>query len=801
MSWKYRLALSFAASVAAAALLSGCRAPEKGEPPVAQHLVDSFSPAQVSGGSKTSAAAAKPFEWRFSDPAAAASWNAPAGVGGFAVADGRLRGRITSQHPVLHLDFLPEFNAGDLLHEIQLRMRVSAGGNVGAHLIGPEPNGLDQALIAGAPIALPNQAPVTPGDRIQTFTIRPVFPVAGADIRQLLLAPVDRPGATFEIESVRLVFRREHLAAIPSGVGWHGLSEVYRETVVARAPESIRWEVTLPDKPRLSVAVGTIDEQPVRFRVQVDTGSGEPSLLMSRTVTTPHRWNEAKFDVDSWAGRKVTLTLAMEGEPGTLGFWGAPTVRRRGELRAAGGKPRPQGVILFIADTLRADRLDAYGHKRPTAPAIARMAREGALFRDAVGQGAWTKISIPAILTSLHPLTSGVRDFPDRVPSSATTLAEVYRKAGYATMGFVSLPFAGAFSNMHQGYEELYERAFNAGSSKTARTITDLLLPWLDRHRDEPFFVLVHVFDPHGPYEPYAPYNRLWADPARKEEHLQELARASAAIQDEGRKIASNATPDEFRAAGVDPVRYVDYDLGWYDGSIRAMDAEIGRVFERLNELGIDRRTMVALTSDHGEEFHDHGYLFHGQNLYSEMTHVPFILRYPEAVAPGTIVEETVATLDLMPTMLDLSGLPVPKEAQGQSNAPRIRRELRKEKDQGERWRARPVFSERPLATSFAAPWPRGAEAYSVIHAGWKLVWNLKSEVGAPPYELFDHRRDPADRHNVAARHPEVVRRLSKLLADWKKDAEARRLPSDASVGKSLSPEELERLRALGYIR
>ena len=140
-------------------------------------------------------------------------------------------------------------------------------------------------------------------------------------------------------------------------------------------------------------------------------------------------------------------------------------------------------MILILADTLRRDHLQPYGHERANAPFLSRVAREGTMFRDATTQGPWTKVSVSAILTSLYPSTHGLLDMPDRLPTSVTTLAEAFRGAGYATFATSSVPFTGKLSNLHQGVEVLHERPslqdVEQTSAKTARTFVDRLAVWL----------------------------------------------------------------------------------------------------------------------------------------------------------------------------------------------------------------------------------------------------------------------------------------------------------------------------------
>ncbi|MCP4655606.1 MAG: sulfatase, partial [bacterium] len=303
---------------------------------------------------------------------------------------------------------------------------------------------------------------------------------------------------------------------------------------------------------------------------------------------------------------------------------------------AGAGRETPQGVILIVADTLRSDHLDAYGYPRPTAPVLSRLAAEGVLFRDCIAQASWTKVSMASILSSLYPTTHGVALPEDRLPSSARTLAEVYRDAGYATLSLSSIFFNGRSTNLHQGFEEFHEADSLADHqpSKTSREYMDRLLPWLETHREVPFFVLLHVFDPHDPFRPYRPYDTRWTEVSDLEAHRQERRRTVQLMEDRLHNLA-RPLREELLAADVDPEAFVRTELALYDGSIRAMDAEIGRLVERLKELGLDESTLVAFTSDHGEEFLEHGRHFHGQSVYGELLRVPLVLWWPGVLPAG----------------------------------------------------------------------------------------------------------------------------------------------------------------------
>jgi len=783
-------------------------------------LVDRYAPEALTGGGATRAERAR-VEWKFAagaGPGEASSsptegWQAGPGVSGLAVAAGLLTGRTTSDLPVVHVERKEGPWDDDLIHAVEVRMRASAGAEISASFAADEKIEIDKLVARARDFPWMLRAELTPGDEARTYTLRPKRPIAARSARHLLLNVTDAPGSTFAIESVRVIFRKEHLASYPSGVSWQGLAQIYHETLVARSPERMQFSLRLPARPWLDLAIGTVEDGPVTFRVAIaPPGKGTETVVLERTLTHPHRWEPAPIDLAAYAGREVTLALELRAEaPGALGFWGSPAVRERRPAveRTAHGSQPPQGVILILADTLRRDHLEPYGYARPTSPALRALAQEGVLFRDCIAQGSWTKVSAASLLTSLYPSTHGVKELLDRVPASVTTIAEAFRDAGHATLSLSSIQFTGQFSNLHQGFEELHEDGSlpDQESSKTAREYVDRLLPWLEAHRDVPFFVLLHVSDPHDPFKPYPPYDTMWANPAWEEEHAADLEKARKVIAEPLLRTFGMPTGEELRKAGVDPDTYVARDRDWYDGSIRALDAEVARLVERLRALGIAERTLVAFTSDHGEEFLDHGRTFHGQSVYGELGNVPLILWGPGQVPAGAVVAQPVASIDIMPTLLALGGVAVPSGLQGRSLLPLFAGEAA---DAGGGLRAaapEAPAGATPLVTEKAAteagtlgPPPHHTASQSIVLDGWKLIQHLTRDPGKPEFELFDRRTDLLDQRDVAAEHPDVVGRLTTALATWRSEAEAARRASD-TAGRELSPEERERLRSLGYVQ
>jgi arylsulfatase/arylsulfatase A len=245
---------------------------------------------------------------------------------------------------------------------------------------------------------------------------------------------------------------------------------------------------------------------------------------------------------------------------------------------------------------------------------------------------------------------------------------------------------------------------------------------------------------------------------------------------------------------------------------IRIVDTEIGRLFERLKELGLEDKTLVIFMSDHGEEFFDHGKTTH-HGTYSEVTHVPLIIRWPGVIPEGAQVYETVRTIDVMPTILQLCRLPVPEAVQGQSLLPLFAEAERKSGRPSStvnktaafttaQWKNEPAVCEYHLPDRQNLWNPDYRDSHAIILDGWKLIQIFHYNEEEPEkYELYDHCKDPLEKVNLADKHPEIVERLAEEFKAWKEKATAVRLTPDSELEKKLNSEDLKRLRSLGYLR
>ena len=783
----HRLRLFVAVVLLTAGLFACSTPPENtatGEP---QRLIDLFPDAAVDGTPPTTEVDERAV-WRFAD--GNDTWKVGAGAKDLHVEDETLRGRSNTDFPLLYTANPLFEEAADLIHAVEVRARVSAGENLSVSFSRDED--LDPQKTIGQAKVFPwsTKSPLLAGEEMQTYTIVVPNAVQAHETRYILLRPSDAVDAEFEIESIRVIPRAEHLASIDSGIGWHGMGEIYRESLVSRAPETLRFRLDLPARARLDLALGTLDNRPVTFEIHISPADAADPLSMGkrltrRTVTRADHWSELFLSLEDFAGQSVDLALMLHAdEPGTLGFWGSPVVRA---LNAEGTTSEPN-VLMIVADTLRADHLDAYGHDRETAPHLTRLAEQGALFEDCVTQATWTKVSFPSFMTGLYPTTHGVRSMPDRLPASAVTLAESFREAGYATLGISAIGFHGRFTNLHQGYEVFHESGSHDGYHDESKDYVDRLIPWLDRHQDIPFFAVLHVSDPHSPFEPLAPYDRLWteADGAQFFEESKEKVKPK--IKDPLMKRFVMPTTDELAEAEVDVDAFVAHEKGWYDGSIRAMDVEVGRVIEHLEGLNLLEETVIVFLSDHGEGFLEHDKHWHGNSVYGELGQVPLVLRGP-GVPAGLRIDSTVESVDVLPTLLELAGIALPEGVQGHSLKPLL---------DGGSWRPQPAFMLKgTFGDDMSAEEP---VQFAIVTEEWKLVENRHPDWDAPTRELYDHRTDKLDQNDVAAEHPEVVEKLAEQLEAWKESTEAAKLEDEVSLD-GMNAEELERLRSLGYVQ
>jgi arylsulfatase A-like enzyme len=319
------------------------------------------------------------------------------------------------------------------------------------------------------------------------------------------------------------------------------------------------------------------------------------------------------------------------------------------------GKSRPN-LVLIVVDTLRADHLGCYGYSRNTSPAIDRLAAEGTLFESAFTTAPWTLPAFASILTSRLPWEHGAVNDYLAPRADLPGLAEVLRGAGYETAAFVSHIYTSHIYGFDVGFDRFEDfrigkdYAFDQGREPRAEEVVREAIRWLaERKNKKPFFLLVHLFDPHWTYGAPEPF-RARFDPDY-----------SGSADGSYRTIARFFSPDS-----IPPRRDLEHIIALYDGEILYTDAWLDTLFRALDRAGTWERTAVILTADHGEEFRDHRSMGHSFTFFDEVLRVPLVVRRPSERV-GDVSDEPVSLLDLFPTLAEWAGAEIPPGLRGRS--------------------------------------------------------------------------------------------------------------------------------------
>jgi arylsulfatase A-like enzyme len=458
-------------------------------------------------------------------------------------------------------------------------------------------------------------------------------------------------------------------------------------------------------------------------------------------------------------------------------------------------------VLLVVIDTLRADHLSLYGYSRATSPMLTRLAQEGVIFDTAIAQAPWTKPSVASLLTGTHVHRHGVVWRPDVLGSQLSSLPETMQLAGYQTAAFSSNPWITPEFGFDQGFDYFFQSAKSSGIQLTIlfrllsrlenrlralvhvsydfsrwlrrwtetnpanwqrdALLADAFTEWLDEARDGPFFAYVHFIGPHTPYDPPQPYPRMFRDAAWNGKEPPTLPPTRA------RSIFATAEPLD------------DLDrnmlIGQYDAAIAYTDTLLERIVGAMDEIDLLKNTLLVITSDHGEEFYEHGNWQHGRQMYNEVVRVPLVFRFPTRLEHERRMDPAML-VDVFPTIASLAGVDVDPAVSTDGH------DLFAESGD-----ERPVFAE---CYRF-----EGARymARMVLRDGRKLIQTRDDAFGAERFELYDLDRDAAEQHDLldAASAPDGEP-LTPLLTGFGgsvAEGARTRIQSDTE----------ERLRALGY--
>ncbi len=536
-----------------------------------------------------------------------------------------------------------------------------------------------------------------------------------------------------------------------------------------RASSRVRWTIRPGRDAYFSfVPLGTTNGCACTYRVGIREAPDKLAPLFQGDAgpVGPLAPAAVEIDLSPYAGRKIDLLLQIDGsaahapdQPVPSVLWGSPAVYSRRDLPAAkqasaGDRPN---ILLIGIDTLRADALGAWGREPSPSPSLDRLAGESDVWLDAYTALNVTNPSFDSIMTGLYGKNHGVYDLQTPLPPSHTTLAEKLAGAGYDTLALISASHLGDHSSgLGQGFAE-----FHAATEQSAAEMNvDSTIDWLAARADrtQPFFIWLHLFDPHTPHTPPEPF-ALGFRPASP------------------MGLAPVRSWVPFRQPGprgfTEAVLGADRDL--YFGEVAYLDRQVGRLMDFLESRGLLRNTLVAVVADHGENLGEHGIRFRHVGLFDTTTHVPLMIRWPDRrERQGHRIEGLVQTIDLYPTLLAAARLKV---------NPMDGEDLRTLTGEGRTGR-RAVFSEHA-----------GRLGVSVRTREYRYGLNQGNKPFPDGPFLYDLKADPQETQNLAGRGLPVERELNGLLLRWL--ADRRRAPHAQS--RDLTDEEIQKLKALGY--
>ncbi len=422
------------------------------------------------------------------------------------------------------------------------------------------------------------------------------------------------------------------------------INDVVRRTLPAGPPGRLVFRLDVPPAARLSLTCAIAPEfqgRPgVEFVVKARRGGREDTVfskLLDPLSHPDHRgWVTADVDLARHAGREVELIFETRGfdpadDPGQA-VWGTPAI-----TIASADAPL---IVIYLVDTLRADHTGPYGYERDTTPHLDAFARDGVVFDQAVVHASWTKPSVASIFTSLLPGQHRAVQLRDPLDPAHVTIAQMLQAKGYATgAAIANSVIYGAESSFDRGFDYfagLHGEGDRPSKLVGADVVVDAALSWLEARRGFPTFLYVHTMDPHVPYAPPPPFDRKYEPHPTADHPAQDPRTDYKEPLDRERMIAQ------------------------YDGDIAYGDQEFGRFLRALRERGLYEQSLIVFLADHGEEFLDHGKWLHGRSVFDELVRIPLIVKLPGQREAGRRVSQQVQAVDILPTVLESQGLPVP---------------------------------------------------------------------------------------------------------------------------------------------
>ena len=568
-----------------------------------------------------------------------------------------------------------------------------------------------------------------------------------------------------------------------------------RHTLYAQLPATLSFPLRLGEAGgRLDLGFAVEPGQEVRYRVAAEV-DGERRDLLDVTTTDALAWDQRTVDLAALAGEEGSLVLEATSErPGAVALWGAPIV-------SGGRREEAPNVVFYVIDGAGADLMSLYGYGRPTTPFLERLAKEGVVFEHAYSNATWTQPSTVSFMTSLqHSVLGGLRRgvHSTPVPKAAVTMAERFRRGGYLTASFTTNPNAMRLVGLERNVD--YVRDIKTEHHSTSSTeLHERFWELRKAYPGGPWWVHFQTTDVHEPNQPVAPFKGRFVS-------AQQIAQAD---EWEGRMWQSGGMlfgttsiaafyDQAMERAGIPKKDYLETRRGLYDETMAYQDRALEQFVKQLRDAGEWENTILVIGADHGHPAgtftrFGRGLLdpqpdpWQGALFESYLTRVPLLVVWPGKLKAGTRVAEPVSMIDVLPTLLDLAGLPAAEVSQGHSLAPLLR---------GERMRVRPVVLDEFRVDEASGEMIGNLE---IVGGRWGAVHPFFPEV--PRLLLYDLEKDPLATRAVNDEHPELVAKYREILQrQWEAHRALSRRFGEAGEA-AVTPEQLEQLKALGYIQ
>lgn len=426
---------------------------------------------------------------------------------------------------------------------------------------------------------------------------------------------------------------------------------------------------------------------------------------------------------------------------------------------------KPVNVIIISLETTRADHLSCYGYTRKTSPNLDQLAKEGVLFEQMFAQRGQTWPSLASIMTSTYPVVHQVRKNGHFLPQNILTIAEIFKQKKYQTVAFLT----NAKNVQWKGFD-LIKTA--PGEFQRDELMTDEAIRWIENHHSKPFYLWLHLWQPHKPYQPPPPYNQIFNP------------NYDGII--DGR---SEQTDDLVLSKKLISPEDLNQIVSLYDGSILYADYQIGKLLDQLNELELKENTVICFIADHGEDLYEHHqYFYHSASVYDSSLHIPCIIRFPGNAWKNIKYSPIVESIDLMPTLLGFLDWKIPHDFLGENLYP---------------------FNRQQNSKNYAISEYRD-QILTIRTKDYRYIYNPNehhpieiegaTEISYPiqKEELYAHPQDYSEQNNLILTHSVVINKLSKRLFNWP----FFELWNKGEIAQNQAvPEHIQKhLKSLGYV-